>query len=408
MHPFFTELGQDILGRWKSNNFSPQDFPNLAADALARRPPSEHVELAELASRFLLDDEQPLQTLSGFGEPELVVYDHPRFYIQVLFWLDGSTDIHQHGFSGAFHVYEGSSIHADYVFQDARSISAHLRAGSLRMKGIRLLERGSIERIFSGASYIHSLFHLDVPSVTAVVRTHHDPGSDPQFTYLPPHIAVDPLLDDSLTTRRKQLLDVMERLEDPAYPALVRRMLGELDFERGFFILQNCMGRLRSLDEWEETLGLFQSRHPALAEYVAPTLEEIVRRDALVHMRKSVTEPEHRFFLALLLNAPSRADILEMVAQRFAGAHPGETVLRWLEELMEISEVSTWILDAEFPPELGVAVERQPAMFLSAIQCFLADGKTHEASKLKPRQISAIRGALMRSSLRALVPAQPL
>jgi len=334
MDPFFTELGRTVITRWKKENFSLALFPQIASGVLEERPPSESVDLAALAREFLLDDEQPFQTASGFGQPELVVHDDPRFYIQILFWLEGTTDIHQHGFSGAFHVLEGSSIHACFEFENPRPVSAHFRVGDLRMKDIRLLETGSTVPIISGRDHIHSLFHLDTPSISVVVRTHHDPGTGPQFTYLPPHIALDPSHDDALTTRRKQLLDVLEQIGDPTYPALVREMLRELDFERGFFILQNGMGHLRNLGEWEETLDVFQRKHGALADYVAPTLDEIVRRDELAELRRSVTEVEHRFYLALLLNVPDRADILSLVSRRFPGP-PEETIRRWAEELSE-------------------------------------------------------------------------
>ena len=130
MDSFFAELGQTVLARWKERNFSLPDFPKIAQTALEKRPPSSHVDLAALTHDFLLEDAQPHQTQSGFGQPELVVYDDPRFYIQILFWLDGTTDIHQHEFSGAFHVLAGSSIHSQFVFENAKSISS--RAAILR------------------------------------------------------------------------------------------------------------------------------------------------------------------------------------------------------------------------------------------------------------------------------------
>jgi hypothetical protein len=63
-----------------------------------------------------------------------------------------------------------------------------------------------------------------------VIRTHTDPGTGPQFTYLPPHLAVDPFYHDALTNRRNQLLDVLEKTNDPTYPELVLEMIGDLDF----------------------------------------------------------------------------------------------------------------------------------------------------------------------------------
>src|SRR5215217_2704090 len=151
MQTFFNELGRTVLERWKRENFSLGKFPELACAALDERPPAEQVDLATLMRDFLLSDEQPVQTDSEFGEPELVAYSHPRFYIQLLFWMDGTTAIHQHEFSGAFHVMHGSSIHAHYVFEKVQPVTPFLRVGNLRMKKMELLEAGRTVPIISGA-----------------------------------------------------------------------------------------------------------------------------------------------------------------------------------------------------------------------------------------------------------------
>lgn len=107
MNQFFAELGRTVRAQWKQTNFSLAQFPSIARRAFEKRPPSKHVDVPALMREFLLDDAQPFQTQSGFGQPELIVFDDPRFYIQILFWLEGTTDIHQHKFSGAFHVLAG-------------------------------------------------------------------------------------------------------------------------------------------------------------------------------------------------------------------------------------------------------------------------------------------------------------
>src|SRR3954468_14051888 len=278
MERLFKELGDTVLERWKRANFSLAKFPEIARAALDARPPAKRVKLPAVMRDFLLREEQPAQTDSPFGEPEIVVYSHPRFYIQLLFWMDGTTAIHQHEFSGAFHVMHGSSIHAHYEFEKARSVTPYLRIGNLRMKQMELLESGRTVPIASGQQDIHSLFHLDSPSVTVVVRTQHDPGTGPQLNYLPPHIAIDPHFSDTLMLRRKQLLDVLEQGEDSAYAELVKEMVADLDFERGFSVLQHCMQYLQQLNEWESVLRVFEKKHGALAKGVAATLQEDVRR----------------------------------------------------------------------------------------------------------------------------------
>lgn len=335
MDPFFEQLGRTVQERWERADFASTRFPAIARAALEERPPVEHVDPAAFVREFLLHDAQPAQTRSGFGQPEVVVYAHPRFYIQALFWLDGTTDIHQHGFSGAFHVLTGSSIHARFDFAPTRTVAPHFLVGDVRMRTVELLETGRSVTIESGHGFIHSLFHLETPSITVVVRTQHDPGTDPQLNYLPPHVALDPTHHDALMARRTQLLDVLEVLADPAYPELVLAMLAELDFARGFAVLRHGMHHLRALDAWELVVAAFQERHGTLAAGVAATLDTIARRDVIVALRGIVDAPEHRFFLALLLNVPIRDELLALVAKRFPQNPARDTVAGWMAELVD-------------------------------------------------------------------------
>lgn len=395
MDAFFVDLGRRVRERWQAADFSLAAFPDIARTALEENPPAAQVDLTALIRSFLRDDEQPHQTASGFGQPELVVFDDPRFYIQLLFWLDGTTQIHQHEFSGAFHVLAGSSLHAEFTFDNVRPVTAHFRLGDLQLTGTELLETGRTVPIVSGAASIHSLFHLETPSVTVVVRTHSDPGTGPQFTYLPPHVAVDPFFSDALTTRRLQLLDVLDRTGAEDYGEVVRAMVASLDYERGFFTLQNCLVALQERGEWEETWDVFAKKHGSLAAYAAPTLEEIVWRDRLVSLRSSIEDADHRFFLALLLNVPRAPDILSLVAARFPG-DAATTVLGWAEELSESSEAGTWILDAKYPAgEEDAGSEAPLDHFLGALaRCLKGETRATDAAR---------RAALVQSSLRALV-----
>lgn len=405
MNAFFEQLGRTVLARWKRENFSLAKFPGIARAALEERPPARHVDLAALMRDFLLSDEQPLQTDSEFGEPELVAYSHPRFYIQLLFWMDGTTAIHQHEFSGAFHVMHGSSIHALYEFENARSVTPYLRVGDVRMKEIEILETGRTVPIVSGPQAIHSLFHLDSPSVTVVVRTQHDPGTGPQFNYLPPHVAVDPHFSDKLVMRRKQLLDVLEQTEDAAYADVIAEMIADLDFERGFSILHHAMGYLQQLDRWDPILKAFEKRHGKLAAGVGVTLKEDGRRSVIKGLRSTIIEPEHRFFLALLMNAPSCDDLLALVKQRLPDEPPAAVVLRWVEEMMEVSDRGVSVLDAFFPETIEVAIEDQPELFVTALKYFMKRGKKLPTvmRALSATDLTELRTAFAESSLSVLM-----
>ena len=405
MDAFFNDLGRTVLDRWKRANFSLDRFPAIATAALDERPPAGHVDLAALMREFLLADDQPPQTESDFGEPEIVAFSHPRFYIQLLFWLDGTTAIHQHEFSGAFHVLHGSSIHAHYAFDGERAVTPYLRIGDVRPTKIELLEAGRTVPIVSGRRTIHSLFHLDSPSVTVVVRTQHDPGTGPQLNYLPPHVAVDPHHGDPLTARRRQLLDVLEQVEDAGYAGLVAEMVADLDFERGFHVLRHCTGTLQRLDEWTPVLKAFKKKHGKLAAGVEATLTEEGRRGFIKGLRTSIVEPEHRFFLALLMNAPARADLFRLVKQRYPDEPADGVVLRWVEELIESSDDRVAILDAAFPETVAVELEAQPALFAAAFRHFVrGDKKVPVALRgLSAEDVKDLRAAFADSILGVLL-----
>jgi hypothetical protein len=400
MNSYFEKLGQTVLERWREQNFSLDVFPELTRIAIDENPPSENVDIDEMIHEFLSNDAQPFQSESGFGQPELIAFNDTRFYIQILFWLEGTTEIHQHEFSGAFHVMRGSSVHSEFDFVNARSVTPHIRTGDLRVKRIELLETGRTVPITSGRECIHSLFHLDTPSVTVVIRTHHDPGTGPQYNYLPPHIAINPLHSDPLTARRKQLLDVLEAIEDGNYATFVNEMMERLDFERGFNMLRHAMPRLKDLDEWDAVLAKFQNKHGELASGVPDTLEECLRRETISRLRHFIVNPEHRFFLALLVNVQKRSDIFMLISQRFPGSSPIATILGWAEELMEPNDFGISLLDASFPETLDIDIEEQSEWLIVALRQALegnADGD--EIAE----EMTEIQSALRASCLRPLI-----
>ena len=114
----FRELGLGILDRWRRADFDRDAFPDIAATALAERPPSVDVSPADVV-RWVHESPTLVPQAdidSKFGQPAITVFRCEAFYIDVLFWVDGTTAIHQHRFSGAFHVMRGSSLQSRYRF----------------------------------------------------------------------------------------------------------------------------------------------------------------------------------------------------------------------------------------------------------------------------------------------------
>jgi hypothetical protein len=330
------QLGAEVERAWRAADYDEPAFPAIARDALAGTPLAGRVtidalidatcELAPLPPQGELEPQ--------FGEPAITLFAAPRFYIEALFWLDGTTAIHQHAFSGAFHVLAGSSIHTRWRFRERRRVNAQFRIGACGFAGSELLEAGATREIHPGDGFIHSLFHLDRPSVTIVVRTFHAAGFDPQLSYHPPGVALDPFHREPRRTAQLQVIDHLLRTDRERGLALAEQLVATSDFataysvvERQFAATPNDRAGLGRL------LAMLEATH---GEPLGPVFEERRRQQFLIARRATVWSPDHRFFLALLLNVPRRDLVLAMVAQRAPGRDPIDTVLGWVEELSAI------------------------------------------------------------------------
>lgn len=351
---FFNELGHLVERRWNEQNYDEASFPEIAAQALAEMNPTERLEPLDIIRHLHSSVSLPFQHGEEFSDLPLTLYSGPRFYVDVYFWLDGTTAIHQHGFSGAFQVLSGSSIHSHYTFTREREINPHFSTGQILLKDVQVLEKGDIRKIFPGDQFIHSLFHLDRPSATLTVRTNQSPGNLPQYTYLKPYLANDPFFRDPLALKKIASINMLLRMKHPeAYP-LIGELISSSDLQTTFLILtavfENLVNSARESDfnaqdgqglhddapdEWGNFHELFRKahgRHGSLVNLITPVLGEMQRQASVIELRRCVTSSEHRFFLALLLNVPHRATVLDLVGKRFAQKDPIDTVCGWVTQ----------------------------------------------------------------------------
>jgi hypothetical protein len=82
-----------------------------------------------------------------------------------------------------------------------------------------------------------------------------------------------------------------------------------------------------------------------------------------------------------------------------------ETVARWAEELLEMSDVGVELLDAHFPPTLAIANEAQPRLLVAALRHFLQGGRQIPAPLRSPAaaELEQLRAAFAESSLGLLI-----
>ena len=375
MFAAFRGLGDGLEARWRALDYAEDAFPALAAEALRHADLPARLRLADVLLEAVSSQRLPWQRdpASRFGDPALTLYDGARFYIDVYVWFSSTTALHQHAFAGAFQVLEGASIHGHYAFSTTREVNPHFRLGRVGLLKCEVLERGAVQPIVPGSAYIHRLFHLDQPSATIVVRTAGSPAHQPQFSYDPPCVAYDPFFEEATSTKQLQCLAALfrgsgsstgEATEPTPAVAAACAWLSAADLHTAFRILSAArrfgargdLGRHFGVSDddrarrFRQLLAAARSRHGAVIDELAAVFAEQERLEYLVAQRGNVTDPEHRFFLALLLNVDDRESILALVGRRHPGEEPRAKVLGWIRALAH-----TRVFGAAVPNALGIA-----------------------------------------------------
>ncbi len=336
MEPF-QQLGKSLKTRWLERKLSLDVFPELARNALLEFHADRHVEAMDILRWTLQTDPLPIQAdlKAAFGQPPVTLYLDDVFSIAALFWLDGTTEIHQHSFSGAFMVLTGSSVHSQYSFDLKDAINERLQLGDLRWEKSELLSAGDVRVIESGRRFIHALFHLDRPSVSVVVRTHQDRSSGLQYSYQRPGVAYHPFKPPPTLLRRLQCARVLLETQAPDTVAALGKLIASSDPYAAWKILtladESEYGRRIS----SQICEIGSKRHGPLLDALMAAIEEARFQKRLVLRRRTVHEAEHRFFLALLMNVPSRDRILDLIRQRLPDRDPVDSIIGWIRDLSE-------------------------------------------------------------------------
>jgi hypothetical protein len=347
---YFESLGDAVADAWRARNLDELAFPAIAERALEDHPPPEHVDVAALirdaltcpASRLVSQENVD----SAFGGVALTVYSGRRFHIVVNTWLDASTAIHEHSFSGAFRVWQGSSIHARCALAEREAVNSHLRLGELVIKELELLDLGDVRQIVPGGAGAHALFHLHSPSITIVIRTDGEQAFSPQMVYLPPGVAVDvSYFDrsaDAVLRRRIQLLHMVLDADPDSFAATLEQAARVMDGASLFEVLRTLMpylvdrrgGIAEALAELGEAFDILTAAQPALGRIAPAVLADIARVRAGLLRRRRLRVLEHRFLLGALLNAPDRAGVLKLIRLRFPGRDPEALLMTWMDDLL--------------------------------------------------------------------------
>jgi hypothetical protein len=396
---FFRDLGLIILNRWRAADLDGRAFPDIAAQALVDRPPSAHVDPMDLVRWVHRAPALPTQRdlAAKFGQPPITVFACEDFFIDVLFWIDGTTSIHQHRFSGAFHVMQGESLESTFRFRPRKRYSERLMTGDLLLQGVELHRQGDVAPIVAGTEFVHSLFHLDRPSVSVVARTPGDDVAGPQYSYSRAGLAFDPFARSDVLERRVQTLDMLRRIDSPELEAMTRESARAADAFLAFGILTSLMPRIEPHERFVQLLHDVKPAHAELIDALIAHAEIERRQRHIISRRQLAKEAGHRFFLALLLNLDNRTSILEVVRHKFPGKDPVDAMVGWLADFEKLDAINAWVGDvskSSVSPILDVPVDEAGRRVLRDL--LAGHGGAHPVSSDEERLAALMRSSLLR------------
>ncbi len=350
---FFEQLGQRVESAWLQQSRDERILPAIAYAALRETPPSQHANFEDIIDK-MFETSQPRQpAVDDFAQPQIYLYCGEKIAVEALFWIDGTTAVHEHAFSGAFHVLSGSSVHSSYAFQEHKRFNTDLRIGSLERVASEILHAGDTRQILSGNGFIHQLFHLDTPSVSIVIRNRADGDRYPQLSYRDPGIAINHFRTDRLFTRRRCLLELMIKAGMEQAVDYARRMLQQGDPFNNFNLVEwlhldtqgNKIRQRVLVNMDQELITLFSE---AAAE------EDRFR--SYLRFRSTVLEREPRLLLALLLLKFAAEQIVEFLSEEFPDEDADDNIASWIESILRYDAIPNQVVKELNSLQLATAI----------------------------------------------------
>ena len=339
-------------------------FADAAHDSLEEMPPGEYFSLEKAVQWIATTEALPMQQDldAEFGDAALTVVTRDDFHVQLLSWADASTTIHEHSFSGAFTVVEGSSVHVTYDFEIEDRATPYFVQGRLRHRSAELLRVGEVRRILPGSEFIHCVFHLERPSVSLVIRTTNFEVTRPVQLAYTPTLGIDLFRKDRETLRKQQHLELYYDCYPEKATTLACAMLKTADACQSYALLETVLKKVETLAALRPLLGEVVTRHRARASGFAESLQSVVRSTNIIGRREILTAPDHRLLLALLLTAPDRQTLLQLTSAAHKDREPVSLLCQWLRELSAHPVPLEWGSNG-----LGIDLSEVSLRFLEAI-----------------------------------------
>ena len=226
------KLAKSLDTQFKEDNFNVYNFHKLAAKALQKVSNEdvtidkiiEYLNNGDFSRQFIVDDH--------FGEPSITLYQSNEIILDILVWTSSDTNIHTHGFTGAFRTMKGETIQA--VYKTSGRYEApydEIIEDDIDLKEIKNLKIGSIQEIPSGVSFMHKSYHIETPTVNLLFRTCGNRESKLgliQHSVLPPRIMYKNFMMSEIISKRLSLVNALIKVDDKRFKKLLESFVSGL------------------------------------------------------------------------------------------------------------------------------------------------------------------------------------
>ena len=325
-------LGTEIERRFGAVHYESSMLPEIAGEELQRANLANRISYKELL-QSLVASNSIKQSYDKFSDFQQTVWHGEYFQIDFLLWLNSKTGKHQHGFCGAFQVIQGSSCQSTFLFSRSKCINDRLELGEVNWLNTKILRRGDVQKICGGQEFIHSVTHLQKPSMTLLVRSVNTPQHLPQWSYYSPCVRMNPFVApqriDYTLTKKIRAVDVAWECDLDFGDELANQVLERCDLETAFRFMiladrPTCDGQAQ---KWKDAVHhRLMSRWPKFWPSLKKAVDENDRVLEVGRKRKTVSDPHQRFILEVLLTVPDRDAILDLVSAEFPNEDPREFI----------------------------------------------------------------------------------
>ena len=110
--------------------------------------------------------------------------------------------------------------------------------------------------------------------------------------------------------------------------------------------------------DWKRFMDAAEEVHGHLAEHLAQQVKSAKRKESIILARNEIKDPELRFFLAMLLNLPTRTWIYRLIREEFPEKSPEGLCCQWLKRLRDQERLSSAFIELAKKANLGTDIFR--------------------------------------------------